>query len=142
MGRNGSGKSNFFDAIRFVLGDDNENMRAESRQALLHEGASGAAVSAFVEIVFDNSDERLPYEAGDVTIRRQIGAKKDEYFINMKKVQKVRRRAQRSVHTNAWARHDQAPPPPAPTPFHRTHCSLTFQTCSSPQDSRSRTRTT
>ena len=72
-----------------MLGDDFDNLRAENRQALLHEGASGTSVSAYVEIILDNSDERIHLESGDVTIRRQIGAKKDEYFINLKKVVKV-----------------------------------------------------
>lgn len=38
VGRNGSGKSNFFWAIRFVLGDAYSNMTREERQSLLHEG--------------------------------------------------------------------------------------------------------
>lgn len=36
VGRNGSGKSNFFSAIRFVLGDAYTNLGREDRQALLH----------------------------------------------------------------------------------------------------------
>lgn len=39
MGANGSGKSNFFAAIRFVLTEIFTVMRAEERQKLLHEGA-------------------------------------------------------------------------------------------------------
>ncbi|XP_020251884.1 structural maintenance of chromosomes protein 3-like [Asparagus officinalis] len=47
-------------AIRFVLSDLFHNLRNEDRQALLHEGAGHQVVSAFVEIVFDNSDNRIP----------------------------------------------------------------------------------
>lgn len=36
VGRNGSGKSNFFAAVRFVLGDAYTQMGREERQALLH----------------------------------------------------------------------------------------------------------
>jgi structural maintenance of chromosome 3 (chondroitin sulfate proteoglycan 6) len=36
VGRNGSGKSNFFAAIRFVLSDAYTQMGREERQALLH----------------------------------------------------------------------------------------------------------
>lgn len=36
VGRNGAGKSNFFAAVRFVLGDDYHHMNREERQALLH----------------------------------------------------------------------------------------------------------
>ena len=38
VGRNGSGKSNFFTAIQFVLSDDFSNLRSEQRVSLLHEG--------------------------------------------------------------------------------------------------------
>jgi chromosome segregation ATPase len=47
-------------AIRFVLSDMFQNLRSEDRGALLHEGAGHSVVSAFVEIVFDNSDNRIP----------------------------------------------------------------------------------
>ncbi|PHT79982.1 hypothetical protein T459_18034 [Capsicum annuum] len=60
VGANGSGKSNFFHAIRFVISDLFHNLRSEERQALLHEGAGHQVLSAFVEIVFDNSDNRMP----------------------------------------------------------------------------------
>jgi structural maintenance of chromosome 3 (chondroitin sulfate proteoglycan 6) len=66
VGRNGSGKSNFFSAIRFVLSDAYTSLTREERQALLHDGTSGggvgggATMSAFVEIEFDNSDGRFP----------------------------------------------------------------------------------
>ena len=60
VGRNGSGKSNFFWAIRFVLNDAYGNMTREERQALLHEGKGPATLSAYVEIVFDNADHRFP----------------------------------------------------------------------------------
>ena len=36
VGRNGSGKSNFFAAIRFVLSDAYTQLQREERQALLH----------------------------------------------------------------------------------------------------------
>lgn len=36
VGRNGSGKSNFFAAIRFVLSDAYTHLGREERQALLH----------------------------------------------------------------------------------------------------------
>eukprot|EP00771_Trimastix_marina_P001020 gnl/Trimastix_PCT/2064.p1 GENE.gnl/Trimastix_PCT/2064~~gnl/Trimastix_PCT/2064.p1 ORF type:complete len:1189 (+),score=483.16 gnl/Trimastix_PCT/2064:114-3680(+) len=84
VGRNGSGKSNFFDALRFVLADIETPLRQEERQAMLHEGAGNAVMSAFVEIVFDNSDNRLPIDKHEVRIRRTIGLKKDEYFVDTK----------------------------------------------------------
>lgn len=60
VGRNGSGKSNFFYAIQFVLSDEFTNLRAEERQALLHEGSGARIISAYVDIIFDNTDNRLP----------------------------------------------------------------------------------
>lgn len=55
VGRNGSGKSNFFLAIRFVLYDAYTSMTREERASLLHEGTGrSTTLSAFVEIVFDS----------------------------------------------------------------------------------------
>ncbi|KAH9271928.1 hypothetical protein BASA83_005766 [Batrachochytrium salamandrivorans] len=88
VGRNGSGKSNFFWAIRFVLGDAYGNMTREERQALLHEGTGPATISAFVQVVFDNSDNRFPTGKPEVTLRRTIGLKKDEYSLDRKSVTK------------------------------------------------------
>jgi structural maintenance of chromosome 3 (chondroitin sulfate proteoglycan 6) len=62
VGRNGSGKSNFFNAIIFVLSEKYSKLRADERQAFLHEGTGRAVMNAFVEIVFDNSDSRLPID--------------------------------------------------------------------------------
>ena len=86
VGRNGSGKSNFFAAIRFVLSDAYTNMNREERQALLHEGSGSAVMSAYVEIIFDNTDKRFSEPGDEVVIRRTIGLKKDEYSVD-KKVQ-------------------------------------------------------
>jgi structural maintenance of chromosome 3 (chondroitin sulfate proteoglycan 6) len=45
-------------------------------------------LSAFVELVFDNSDNRLPVERDEVRLRRTIGLKKDEYHLDRKHVTK------------------------------------------------------
>ncbi|KAK1265174.1 Structural maintenance of chromosomes protein 3 [Acorus gramineus] len=89
VGANGSGKTNFFHAIRFVLSDLFHNLRSEDRHALLHEGAGHQVVSAFVEIVFDNSDNRIPVDKEEVHLRRTIGLKKDEYFLDGKHITKT-----------------------------------------------------
>ena len=47
-------------AIQFVLSDEFSHMRPEQRQALLHEGTGPRVITAFVEVVFDNSDNRIP----------------------------------------------------------------------------------
>ena len=84
VGRNGSGKSNFFAAIEFVLSDEFSNLRVEQRSSLLHEGNGPRPISAFVEIVFDNADRRFPIDSDEVTIKRCIGAKKDQFYLNSK----------------------------------------------------------
>lgn len=81
--------SNFFDAIQFVLlAPKFATLRQEDRQHLLHEGAGSSVMAAYVEIVFDNSDCRFSIEADEVVLRRTVGLKKDEYFLNRKRVQK------------------------------------------------------
>ncbi|TGZ85420.1 chromosome segregation protein sudA [Ascodesmis nigricans] len=89
VGRNGSGKSNFFAAIRFVLSDAYTGMTGEERQALLHEGTGSAVMSAYVEIVFDNEDDRFPTGNKEVVLRRTIGLKKDEYSLDRKTATKT-----------------------------------------------------
>ncbi|KAK4689553.1 structural maintenance of chromosome 3 (chondroitin sulfate proteoglycan 6), partial [Tremellales sp. Uapishka_1] len=90
VGRNGSGKSNFFMAIRFVLSDAYATMTREERQRLLHEGVSKTAtLSAFVEIVFDNSDGRFPTGLPEMHLRRTIGLKKDEYSLDRRSASKA-----------------------------------------------------
>ncbi|KAG7663234.1 SMC3 [[Candida] subhashii] len=83
VGRNGSGKSNFFAAIRFVLSDAYTHMNREERQGLIHEG-SGTVMSAYVEIIFDNIDGRFPINKPEISIRRTIGLKKDDYSLDGK----------------------------------------------------------
>lgn len=69
VGRNGSGKSNFFDAIQFVLLNQRfSSLRQEERQVLLHEGAGANVMTAFVELIFDNSDGRLAQVTAHVHI--------------------------------------------------------------------------
>ncbi|KAL1917349.1 uncharacterized protein VTP21DRAFT_5005 [Calcarisporiella thermophila] len=88
VGRNGSGKSNFFAAIRYVLSDAYTSMSREERQGLLHEGSGPATMSAYVEIIFDNQDNRFPTGKDEVVLRRTIGLKKDEYSLDKKSVTK------------------------------------------------------
>ncbi|OAL01150.1 RecF/RecN/SMC protein [Phaeosphaeriaceae sp. SRC1lsM3a] len=84
VGRNGSGKSNFFAAVRFVLGDDYYMLSREQRQNLLHEGSGSAVMSAYVEVCFDNTEDRFQTGKPEFFLRRTIGAKKDEYSVNRK----------------------------------------------------------
>ncbi|CDO91675.1 unnamed protein product [Kluyveromyces dobzhanskii CBS 2104] len=87
VGSNGSGKSNFFAAIRFVLSEENSNLKREDRKGFIYQGA-GQVMSAFVEIIFDDPENLmlapLKNDSGEVRIRRTVGLKKDEYMINDK----------------------------------------------------------
>eukprot|EP00449_Zooxanthella_nutricula_P004168 CAMPEP_0198496206 /NCGR_PEP_ID=MMETSP1462-20131121/5682_1 /TAXON_ID=1333877 /ORGANISM="Brandtodinium nutriculum, Strain RCC3387" /LENGTH=382 /DNA_ID=CAMNT_0044225027 /DNA_START=52 /DNA_END=1196 /DNA_ORIENTATION=+ len=89
VGLNGSGKSNFFNAILFVISDHFGTLRPETRKTLLHEGAGPAVLTAFVELVFDNADRRMPIDKGEVRIRRTIAAKKDDYMLDGKHATKT-----------------------------------------------------
>lgn len=82
VGFNGAGKSNFFQAILFVLSDQYSSLRAETRRALLHEGAGQAVLTAYVEVILDNSDRRILVDSDQVSIRRLIGVKKDDWLID------------------------------------------------------------
>ncbi|WKX98062.1 hypothetical protein Q1695_013617 [Nippostrongylus brasiliensis] len=87
VGRNGSGKSNFFFAIQFVLSDEFSHLRLEQRMGVLHEGTGPRINTARVEIIFDNTDRRIPaVEAAEVRVVRQVGQKKDQYYIDGKMV--------------------------------------------------------
>ena len=94
VGANGSGKSNFFAAIQFVLGDvtgggSNSRLSQEERKQLLHEGSGSHVISAYVEVYFDNSDQRFPLEKDEVVLRRMIGVKKDDYLLDRKPITKT-----------------------------------------------------
>lgn len=69
-----------------MLSDEFTHLRPEQRQALLHEGTGQRVMSAYVEIIFDNTDNRVPIDKEEICLRRVIGAKKDQYFLNKKVV--------------------------------------------------------
>eukprot|EP00758_Cryptobia_borreli_P002890 Tbor_TRINITY_DN3370_c0_g1::TRINITY_DN3370_c0_g1_i1::g.23549::m.23549/K06669/SMC3, CSPG6; structural maintenance of chromosome 3 (chondroitin sulfate proteoglycan 6) len=89
VGRNGSGKSNFFAAVQFVLSEKFSNLQQKERHELFHQGSGRPALSVYVEIVCDNTDGRfqIPGSKDDqeVRIRRIIGLKQDEYRVNDRK---------------------------------------------------------
>ena len=54
----------------------------------MQEGTGAAVMSAFVEIIFDNSDDRFPTGKPELVLRRTIGMKKDEYSLDRKNATK------------------------------------------------------
>ena len=91
VGANGAGKSNFFAAIVFVLGELGSGtlLREEDRRALLHEGVGARVQSAFVELTFDNSDGRMPIDRPEVAVRRTVSLRKDDFYIDGKHATKA-----------------------------------------------------
>ena len=79
--------SNLLDAIQFVLSD--KYTSASDREKLLYEGAGREIIAATVELIFDNTDTRFPLDNAEISIRRSIGTKKDEYFLNHKHIAKA-----------------------------------------------------
>ena len=91
VGRNGSGKSNLFAAIRFVLGDAyTASLTREERQALLFDGSGAVSttLSAYVEITLSNEDGRFPVHADQIVLRRTISLTRDDYMIDRKSATK------------------------------------------------------
>ena len=92
VGLNGSGKSNLYRAIEFVLLDQfgrTNSISARDRDVLLHEGRGMKASEAKVQIVFDNRSRQIPIDKDDVTIERKVTQRKDEFFINNKKSTRI-----------------------------------------------------
>ncbi|MHA1378215.1 MAG: chromosome segregation protein SMC [Candidatus Helarchaeota archaeon] len=78
IGPNGSGKSNIVDAISFTLGElSSKSMRAKDLRDLIYSGTGGdkPAENASVNIVFDNSDKKIPVPFDEVTVQRDIKRK-------------------------------------------------------------------
>ena len=55
---------------------------------MVHKGAGDAVLRAYVEIIFDNSDDRFPTGKPELILRRTIGMKKDEYTLDRKNATK------------------------------------------------------
>ncbi len=89
VGANGSGKSNIIDAFCFVLGElSAKTLRANNTKDLISNGGNGqpAAKSAFVEIIFDNSDHRIPGNLDYVSVSREVDESgQSDYRLNGKR---------------------------------------------------------
>lgn len=51
--------------------------------------AGSSVMAAYVEIVFDNTDGRFPVDGDEVVLRRTVGLKKDEFFLNRRRIDKA-----------------------------------------------------
>ncbi|MGC9211216.1 MAG: AAA family ATPase, partial [Nitrososphaeria archaeon] len=84
-GKNGSGKSNILDAIRFALGSNSPKSLRESRMSrLINEGSRNKV--ARVSITLSNESGAIPVNSDKVTITRELledGTQR--YFLNGKR---------------------------------------------------------
>ena len=86
-GFNGSGKSNIFDALCFVMGISSlSNVRATNLQDLIYKKGLAGIDKATVTVIFDNSDKSnspVGYEDFDeITVCRSIYQGKSKYILN------------------------------------------------------------
>ena len=90
VGPNGSGKSNVADALRWVLGEQSFGLlRAKKTEDMIFAGSEHRPRSgmASATIVFDNSDDWLPIDFGEVGITRRAYRDGDnEYLLNGQRV--------------------------------------------------------
>ena len=86
-GLNGSGKSNIFDSICFLMGISSlSNVRASNFQDLVYNKGNTGINKASVTIIFDNKDKKnSPIGCEDydeIIISRSIYQGKSKYYLN------------------------------------------------------------
>ena len=90
IGSNGHGKSNFLDAIIFVLTDKYSNLRHEDKKLLVHEEPGEEITQISVELVIENKLRRFPVDKDFVKISKfyHVNQNIEEILINDKKILK------------------------------------------------------
>jgi len=61
-----------------VLSDKYIPLRAEDRSKIIHEGSGQQVKEGLVEIIFDNTDRRMPIEKNEVSVKRTFNLKDDK----------------------------------------------------------------
>ncbi len=87
VGPNGSGKTNFIDGIKWVLGEQsNKELRSRAKNELVFHGSQTvpAASKATVTLKFNNKTRILKYDADEVVVTKNFDVAKNEstFYIN------------------------------------------------------------
>ncbi|MHC4696261.1 MAG: chromosome segregation protein SMC [Planctomycetota bacterium] len=86
VGPNGCGKSNVVDALKWVLGEQSaRSLRGRQMSDMIFNGSATRRSSsvAQVDLVFDNSDRRLPVDLEEVTVTRKLyRSGESDYLLN------------------------------------------------------------
>lgn len=73
--------SNVLDAVKFVLGEVSaKSLRTDKFSGVVCDSISGVGKTAFVRLLLDNSDRRIPVDEDEVTISREVDSSGESVY--------------------------------------------------------------
>ncbi|MFW6256154.1 MAG: AAA family ATPase, partial [Candidatus Sumerlaeota bacterium] len=75
VGPNGCGKSNIFDAIRWVLGEQSpKSLRGTKMEDVIFQGSASYKPMGVAQVthIIDNEDNRLPIDFSELSVARRL----------------------------------------------------------------------